>query len=519
MQTELVVVALVSLGAGYGISYAMSHLRERALRAELTNRERELGDTFRRDSEAALLNARVAAQEQITRERTELERALAEQREAVTLGERRIVDREALVNRQLDRLVQQEQDLRQRTEQLETARTGLEQETGTTRRLAAEWTTRLEKASQLDSTAARTLLLKEVERDSARDAADLSRHILDDARLHAEEKARRILATAIQRYAATYTFETTTATVALTGDDMKGLIIGREGRNIRAFEAATGVTVLVDDTPNAVVLSGFDPVRREIARQAMERLILDGRIHPTRIEEVVAAVSAEMDSFIQRTGEDAVFRSGLAPVHSEVARMLGKLHFRRSFSQNVLEHSVEVAHLAGLMAAELGEDVAASKRAGLLHDVGKAMTHEVEGPHAIVGAEFLKRHGEAANILNGVASHHEEVPHENILGVLVAAADAISASRPGSRSESMTTYLKRLENLELIATSFPGVEKAFAVQAGRELRVVVRPESVDDNSSLLLARQIARRIEEELLYPGQIRITVIREMRCVEFAK
>ena len=519
MQTETLVATLVSLGAGYGIAFGISQLRERALRAELMNRERELSDTLRRDTEAALLNARVSAQEQITRERVELERSLADQREAVAQSERRIVEREALVSRQLDRLGIQEHELRQRSELLEGARAGLEQESANVRRLGDEWKTRLEQTSQLDSTAARTLLLKEVERESARDAADLTRHILDDARQRAEEAARRILATAVQRYAATYTFETTTATVALTGDDMKGRIIGREGRNIRAFENATGVTVLVDDTPNAVVLSGFDPVRREVARQAMERLILDGRIHPTRIEEVVAAVSAEMELFVQRKGEDAVFRAGLAPVHAEVARMLGKLHFRRSFSQNVLEHSVEVAHLAGLMAAELGDDIAAAKRAGLLHDVGKAMTHEIEGPHALVGAEFLKRHGEAANILNGVASHHQEVPHENILGILVAAADAISASRPGSRSESMTTYLKRLENLEQIATSFPGVEKAFAVQAGRELRVVVRPESVDDNASLLMARQIARRIEEELLYPGQIRITVIREMRCVEFAK
>ena len=519
MQTETLVAALVSLGAGYGIAYAISHLRERALRAELTNRERELGDTLRRDTEAALLNARVSAQEQIARERTELERSLADQRETVAQGERRIADREALVSRQLDRLGMQEQDLRHRSELTEGARSNLEQESLNVRRLAGEWKTRLEQASQLDSTAARTLLLKEVERESAREAADLTRHILEDARQRSEEEARRILASAVQRYAATYTFETTTATVALTGDDMKGRIIGREGRNIRAFENATGVTVLVDDTPNAVVLSGFDPVRREVARQAMERLILDGRIHPTRIEEVVAAVSAEMDAFIERKGEDAVFRVGLSPVHAEVAKMLGKLHFRRSFSQNVLEHSVEVAHLAGLMAAELGDDIGAAKRAGLLHDVGKAMTHEMEGPHALVGAEFLKRHGEAANILNGVASHHQEVPHENILGILVAAADAISASRPGSRSESMTTYLKRLENLELIAMSFPGVEKAFAVQAGRELRVVVRPETIDDDASLLLARQIARRIEEELLYPGQIRITVIRELRCVEFAK
>jgi ribonuclease Y len=332
-------------------------------------------------------------------------------------------------------------------------------------------------------------------------------------------QARRILATALQRYAGSHTFETTTATVALSGDDMKGRIIGREGRNIRAFEAATGVTVLVDDTPNAVVLSGFDPVRREIARQAMERLILDGRIHPTRIEEVVAAVSAEMEAFVERAGEEATSRVGIPPVHPEVAKMLGRLHFRHSYSQNVLQHSVEVAHLCGLMAAELGENVQSAKRAGLLHDIGKAMTHEVEGPHAIVGADFIKRYGEPPDILNGVASHHDEVPHENLLGIMVAAADAISAARPGSRSESMTTYLQRLERLELVAREFAGVEKAFAFQAGRELRVFVRPEELDDNQSFQLAQKLARKVEDELVYPGQIRITVIRESRSVEYAK
>jgi ribonucrease Y len=300
---------------------------------------------------------------------------------------------------------------------------------------------------------------------------------------------------------------------------MKGRIIGREGRNIRAFEAITGVTVLVDDTPNAVVLSAFDPVRREAARLAMERLILDGRIHPTRIEEVVNAVNAEMDGFILQTGENAVARAGLPPMLPEICQMLGKLHFRHSYSQNVLHHSVEVAHLTGLLAAEMGEDIYAAKRAGLLHDLGKAMSHEVEGPHAIVGADFLKRHGEPPDIVNAVASHHDEVPHENLIGILVSAADAISASRPGSRSENMTTYLQRLDNLEKIALSFPGVEKAFAVQAGRELRVIVRPDQVDDSVSHQLARQMARKIEEELLYPGQIRITVIRETRCVEYAK
>ncbi|MEN9677925.1 MAG: hypothetical protein RIS76_3821, partial [Verrucomicrobiota bacterium] len=296
-------------------------------------------------------------------------------------------------------------------------------------------------------------------------------------------------------------------------------IIGREGRNIRSFEATTGVTVLVDDTPNAVVLSAFDPVRREIARQTMERLILDGRIHPSRIEEVFGVVTGEMEGFILKTGEDAIVRAGLPPMAAPIVQLLGKLHFRHSYSQNVLQHSVEVAHLCGLMAAEMGEDVKTAKRAGLLHDIGKALSQEVEGPHAIVGGDFLRREGESAEIVNAVASHHDEVPHENLYGILVATADAISASRPGSRSESMTTYLQRLENLEKIAMGFPGVEKAFAVQAGRELRVVVRPEQVDDGLSYQMARQMARKIEDELLYPGQIRVTVIRETRCVEFAK
>ncbi len=520
MQTEIVlIVTLLSVAAGYGIGFAIFRLKERALRAELSAKEREQEDKLRREAEAAQLSAKVAAQEQLGRDRVELEKSLATQRDAIATDEHRVAERESLVNRQMDRLALQESDVRLRAEQVETSRTDLDRERIDLRRLAADCKARMEQVSGLDSASARTLLLKEIERESSKDAADLSRHILDDARHRSEEQARRILATALQRYAATHTFETTTATVALTGDDMKGRIIGREGRNIRAFEAVTGVTVLVDDTPNAVVLSGFDPVRREVARQSMERLILDGRIHPTRIEEVVNAVTTEMDGFIQRTGEDAVFRAGLSPLHPEVAKTLGKLHFRHSYSQNVLEHSIEVAHLCGLMAAEMGENIQAAKRAGLLHDIGKAMTHEIEGPHALVGADFLKRHGEPLDIVNGVASHHQEVAHENLYGILVAAADAISASRPGSRSESMTTYIKRLENLEQIALSFPGVEKAFAVQAGRELRVVVRPEQVDDSTSLLLARQLARKIEDELLYPGQIRITVIRETRCVEFAK
>jgi ribonuclease Y len=352
-----------------------------------------------------------------------------------------------------------------------------------------------------------------------RDAANLSRSIVENARSAAEDKARQIISVAIQRYASSHTLENTTATVALPNDEIKGRIIGREGRNIRAFEAVAGVTILVDDTPGAVVISGFDPVRREIAREAMSRLIQDGRIHPTRIEEVVTAVSQEMDETVMRLGAEAVLKAGLPPMHPEIVKLLGRLHFRHSFAQNILDHSVEVSQLMALLAAELGVDVASAKRAGLLHDIGKAVNHEMEGPHAVVGAELIKRYGESEAVVNGVASHHNDVPPVGPLGILVSAADAISASRPGARSESMTTYLNRIENLEKIAGTFPGVEKSFAVQAGRELRVFVRPAELNDDDAFDLARKIAARIQNELQYPGQIKVTVIRETRCVEVAK
>ena len=415
--------------------------------------------------------------------------------------------------------MQRERDLRDKQQNLEELKAALEAERNELVWLAKLRKEQLQKLSHLNEGEARALLLKEAEQEALQDAIDLTRHLLEEARFKAEDQARRIISLAIQRYASEHTFETTTATVALQGDDIKGRIIGREGRNIRAFEAATGVTVLIDDTPNAVVLSGFDPVRREIAREAMQRLILDGRIHPPRIEEVVARVSQEMEEAILRTGEEAISKLGLPPLHVEIVKRLGRLRYRRSFSQNILDHSVEVAHLMALMAAELGLDVASAKRAGLLHDIGKALNHEVEGSHAIIGAEFIKRFGESEEVINGVASHHDEVPHTNVLGILVSAADAISASRPGARSEAMTTYINRLENLEKIGLSFPGVDKCFAVQAGRELRVVVQPDQIDDDQAFVLARNIARKIEETLQYPGQVRVTVVRETRCVEFAK
>lgn len=511
--------ALLYLAVGVALGWWVCSRKWKSLRHQLGVDEKSILEGARREADAIVREARVVANEETLKLRELAEGALSGRRREIGDLERRLADRENLINRHLEGLVQQEASLRGRQQILEGRDVQVQKEREVLACSIQQSREELHRISQLSAAEARALLLHAAKEEAIRDAGDLTRHVLEEARLKAEEQARRIISLAIQRYAGEHTFETTTATVALQGEDIKGRIIGREGRNIRAFEAATGVTVLIDDTPNAVVLSGFDPVRREIAREAMHRLILDGRIHPTRIEEVVAKVSQEMDEAILRAGEEAVLKLGLPPLHVEIVRLLGRLKFRRSFTQNILDHSIEVAHLTGLMAAELGMDPAPARRAGLLHDIGKAIDHEVEGTHAIIGADFIKRYGESEDVINGVASHHDEVPHTTVLGILVSAADAISASRPGARSETMTTYLKRLDELEKIGVSFPGVDKCFAVQAGRELRVVVRPEEIDDEQAFVLARNIARKIEEGLQYPGQIRITVVRETRCVEFAK
>jgi ribonuclease Y len=505
--------------AGLGLGYWFFQWVAGHRRAALELEAKSLLDNARREAEAIVREARLATNEEALKQREEANQQIAARHKELDELEKRLTQRDALINRQLEGLVQQERSLSEQQQAFRTQQAVVAQEKDDLARQAATWRDNLTKLSHLSEAEARALLLKETEQATLKDAADLVRHILDSARAGAEEQARRIISLAIQRYSGEHAFETTTATVALPNEEIKGRIIGREGRNIRAFEAATGVTVLIDDTPNAVVLSSFDPVRREIAREAMQRLILDGRIHPTRIEEVAARVSQEIDEAIQHAGEEAIFRVGLAPMHPEVVKLLGRLRFRHSFSQNILDHSIEVAQLAGLMAAEIGLNVLLAKRTGLLHDIGKALNHEIEGAHALVGADFLKRWGEPEEVVNGVAAHHEEVPHSSSIGVLVSAADAISASRPGARSETMTTYLKRLEGLEKIGLSISGVEKCYAVQAGRELRVIVQPEQTTDDQAFALARQLARRIEEELQYPGQIRVTVIRETRCVEFAK
>lgn len=485
----------------------------------LHRRRSELLERARSEAEALSREIRLAAEEQCLERRRRCEEELQARRAEAEKTERSLAQREAALQVQTQSLAERERALTEaqaRVREHAARLHALETEAQT---LLQQRREALAAVAHLTQPEARATLLRELEQEARRDAADLARHLLESARARAEEQARRIIALAIQRYAGEHAAETTTSTVALNGHDIKGRIIGREGRNIRAFETLTGVTVLIDDTPGTVLLSGFDPVRREIARQAMERLIADGRIHPGRIEEVVKKVTAEMEDTLMRAGEEAVFKAGLPPMHPEIVKLLGRLRFRHSFSQNLLDHSIEVAHLAGLMAAELGADAALARRAGLLHDIGKALHHEVEGSHATVGAEFIQRYGECPEVVQAVASHHDEHPQEGIFGLLVSAADAISASRPGARSESMTTYLQRLEELERIGASFPGVEKCYAVQAGREVRVFVKPEAVDDLAAHHLARSIARKIESDLLYPGQIRVTVVRETRCVEFAK
>jgi ribonucrease Y len=504
---------------GSAFAFLLLAWRHRRLAAEQARRANTLLEAARLEAETVKRDARLAATEEAARLREQTEASFTDRRRELGELEQHLRERDGIINSQLATLLRSENQLRQEKESLDKRASELDVEHRELGRLIKLRRDQLASSAKLSEPEARAQLLKEVEQEALADANSLTRHILETAKATADEKARRIITIAIQRYAGGLTSEITTATIALPGEEMKGRIIGRDGRNIRAFESATGVTVLIDDPPNAVVLSGFDPVRREIAREAMQQLIADGRIHPTRIEEIVTTVAQEMESNILQLGEDAVHKAGLAPLPPEIVKLLGRLHFRLSYSQNILSHSIEVSQLTGLMAAELGLDVDTAKRAGLLHDIGKAVSHEVEGPHALSGAEIVKRFGESEIVVNAVASHHNDVPAISPFGALISAADAISASRPGARAESMTTYLKRIEDLEKIALAFPGVEKCFAVQAGRELRVFVQPDKINDEDAYLLARKIAAKVEESLHYPGQIKITVIRETRCIETAK
>ncbi len=477
-------------------------------KAEIGEREEQL----RREIEAKRKEILLEAKEEAFKIRAEIEKENKDKRAEIQRLERRLAQKEETLDRRLENLDRKERSIAQREAE---SQKKLEEVENLVKQQRAE----LERISGMSSEDARDLLLRQVNREMEREVARIIRQAEEQAREEADRKARDIITLAIQRCAVDQATETTVSVVPLPGDDMKGRIIGREGRNIRAFETLTGVDLIIDDTPEAVVISGFDPVRREIARVALSNLIVDGRIHPGRIEEMVSKAQAEAEAKMKEAAERAVFETGVTGLDPELLRLLGRLRFRTSYGQNVLQHSIEVAHLAGAMAAELDVNVPLAKRAGLLHDIGKAVDFEVEGPHAVIGMDILKRYHEPPEVIHAAGAHHNDIEAHSVEAVLVAAADAISAARPGARRETLENYVKRLQKLETIADSFDGVEKTYAVQAGREIRVMVKPTEIDDDGAVKLAHDTAKRIEEEMEYPGQIKVTVIREVRAVEYAK
>jgi ribonuclease Y len=463
--------------------------------------------------------ALLQAKDKFYQEKAEFEKETMEKRQELQNIEKRILQRESHLDKKIELLDGKEAEITRRDKSLvQQERSIAEQEKKVTALLEKQLA-QLENIAKMSSAEAKQLLMEAMENEAKHEAAKQIRKIEEEAREMADKKSKEIISLAIQRYAGEYVAEKTVSVVNLPNEEMKGRIIGREGRNIRALEAATGVDLIIDDTPEAVILSGFNPVRREIARIALERLVSDGRIHPARIEEIVQKVEQEMDVSIREAGEQATFDVGVHGMHPELIKLIGRLKYRTSFAQNVYQHSLEVAFLCGIMAAELGVNVKQAKRAGLLHDIGKAVDHEVEGSHAKLGADLARKYGEVPVIVHAVASHHEEEKPESMIDVLVEAADALSGARPGARREMLETYVKRLEDLERIATSFQGVEKSYAIQAGREIRIMVQPERISDADSAILCRDIARKIENELTYPGQIKVTVIRETRAVDVAK
>ncbi len=516
---EYAVFVIVGSVVGIFIGIILRKILIESRHENLEKEGKKIIENALQESERLKKEALLQCKDQALEIRQEAEKEVRERKADIITEEKRLSGKLDQIERKIDILDSREMELLNKEKSFVSVEKELANRKEDLDRTIEEQRFKLEKISGISKDDAKNMLLESIESEARMEAAKALVRIENEMKIQADRKAKNILALAISRYAGDYVAEKTVSVVPLPNEEMKGRIIGREGRNIRAIEAATGIDVIIDDTPEAVILSGFNPVRREMARQALERLITDGRIHPARIEEVVEKVRKELEVTMREAGEQSTFDVGSHGIHLELIMLLGRLKYRTSYGQNVLQHSLEVAFLAGIMAAELGLNVKQAKRAGLLHDIGKAVDHEVEGSHASIGADLAKKYGESPRVIHAIAAHHEEVEPDDVIDVLVQSADALSGARPGARKEMLETYVKRLEELEGVANSFDGVEKSFAIQAGRELRIVVNSSDINDADATMLSKGIAKKIEEDLTYPGQIRVTVIRETRSVEYAK
>ncbi len=510
---------LGSVAAGMALGYfARKSISSRMLESSESLSLRITSEA-KKEAENIKKEAVLQAKDNLLRSKNEFERSTRDRRTEFEKIEDRLRQKEENLDKKADIFAQRETGIEKKENAVLNKESLLNEKHSNLDKVIEEQKERLEKIAGISSEQAKEYLVQLMTDDARHEASGVIRRIEEETKRESEKRSQEILAYAVQRYASDFVVEKTVSVVNLPSDEMKGRIIGREGRNIRAIEAATGTDLIIDDTPEAVVVSSFDPVRREVAKRSLENLISDGRIHPGRIEEIVKKVRSDIDKVIRETGERVSFDAGVHDVHPELLKLLGRLRFRTSYSQNVLEHSIEVSHLAGMMAAELRMNVKDAKRAGLLHDIGKAVDHEIEGPHATIGAEYATKFGESDRIVQAIAHHHDDGRNNTVLDVLIQAADTLSAARPGARREMLETYVKRLTELEGIATSFKGVDKCYAIQAGREIRILVENEKVSDNDAVMLCRDIAKKIESELTYPGQIKVTVIRETRISDFAK